>query len=158
MASVAQDWRSRVDALLQAGRDIREEPSRQVAVRLGPAHAALHTEYVRDLRKAKQWAESWWQSVIKTETTRAENAAAAERQVRARFPGRPVGHGSVIAALRKYWLACDSINETSPPDEWMAAEEFLLGTLVGSPDQDLAEFLADLQYWPIGMDANGRWV
>ena len=37
-------------------------------------------------------------------------------------------------------------------------EEFLLGELLRGGHEDLAEFISGLPYWPIGMDADGRWV
>ena len=37
-------------------------------------------------------------------------------------------------------------------------EEFLLRWLVTDRLDELAEFLAGMPYWPIGMDEDGNWV
>jgi hypothetical protein len=33
----------------------------------------------------------------------------------------------------------------------------LLGSLLFPPSEQLAQFLSKLPYWPIGMDAAGKW-
>jgi hypothetical protein len=156
MASQPPDWRARAAALLDAGRDLRDDDSAAI-VAVDARHAALLNEYVRELREAKRWDESWWKSVWDTERQRSDDDADCARKLASRYPIGAGNHGAVIALLRKYWLACMALNEESPPDARLAPEHFLLGVLI-QPESDLAKFISTFPYWPIGMDADGKWV
>ena len=154
-----RDWRSRIDALMQAARDfISGAAPPSAAQPLTSMHAELFVHYVQDLRRAKDQAQDWWEDVVATEQTRTHDRSHALRVLRLRFPAGPVGDLRVVAVIRQYWLACTSLNASVESSRHVRPEEFLMGRLIGGRDQDLALFLADLPYWPIGMDADGNWV
>src|SRR4029434_5701955 len=90
-------------------------------------HEALLEEYASALRVAKGRAEQWWaELIVRIENDREERAA--------RWPDGPASHPWVIAVIRKYWLACEALNETiereggpsahpSEPEYFLADEE-----------------------------------
>jgi hypothetical protein len=66
--------------------------------------------------------------------------------------------GATDAVVREYWLKCDDVNQKTRAEERVAPEDFLLRWLADNGRDELAEFLAGMPYWPIGMDEDGRWV
>ncbi len=149
-------WRQRVSELVQAARDVTPTgPSRGVWTQ---PYRDLFEQYVRDLRGAKRYADDWWQAVVATEQSRAPDRPTALHILSQRFPLGPVGNLHVVGVVRQYWLTCASMNDQRLESERVPPAEFVLGHLVGNADEDLAEFLAGLPYWPIGMDADGNWV
>jgi hypothetical protein len=79
---------------------------------LATAYDKLFDEYVEELRKAKAFAEAWWDELLAAETKKAGgDAGAAEDAVRRRWPVGPASHPVVIAVIRKYYLACFQLNE-----------------------------------------------
>ena len=119
----------------------------------------MFRQYVKNLEAAKAHAENWWESLIDAEETRTGNRARAEENVIERRPTGLMSHGASDKVVREYWLKCDALNrKTKNPEERVAPEEFLLLWLVNDRLTELAEFLADMPYWPIGMDEDGDWV
>jgi len=154
------DWSSRAESLMRAVSDLRLDTSTR-PTRYdfdNTRHTALFEQYVGELRHAKAWADSWWTSLIKMEVQRTDNPTIAKQLVKIRNPVGPVAHGSVIAVVRKYWLECVAMNAEQPAAEQVPPEQFLLGSLLCPAHEELARFLSSLPYWPIGMDADGRWV
>ena len=152
-------WQSDAANLMQAARDVRLEPEQlYVPSNAGREHRLLLDSYVQDLRRAKAWAKSWWTGMIETEQKRAGSRAEAIRTVRMKYPVGDVAHGSVIAVVRDYWLRCVELNEAVSPSSQMPPEEFLLGSLLRPPLEELAQFLSALPYWPIGINASGKWA
>jgi len=70
----------------------------------------LFDRYVTELRGAQQAALAWWDELIDAEAGRQEASGAAEDVVRGRWPFGPASHPYVIAAYRKYFLACHDLN------------------------------------------------
>jgi hypothetical protein len=64
----------------------------------------------------------------------------------------------VVAVVRKYWLACDVLNQKVAEDVRISPQVFLLEWLLREREQEALEVLAGMPYWPIGMDPNGNWV
>ncbi len=159
MGATTSDWRSKADALIQAARDVRNELApRPSSKRVGPRHRKLFDQYVKDLRRAQEWALSWWTSMIRTELQATPDQRDAERNVSRRNPVGPVAHVGVIYVLRRYWLDCVALNREVPAAEQVQPEDFLLGFLLYSSYGDLGRFVAQLPYWPIGLDADGNWI
>jgi hypothetical protein len=121
-------------------------------------HRELFDQYLTEMRRAKLNAEVWWKTIIDVETGRAGDRRIAERTIRSRYSVGPAAHVGVIAVLRRFWLSCAALNIRSTPLERLPPEELLLGMLLSPPNEDLARFLSDLPYWPIGLDADGNWV
>ncbi len=158
MATTAE-WNARVGAMLDAIQDVAPQGH---PPRGGPGsapHRGLFRQYVEALRQAKILADAWWQALIDTEEEdRTGDREQAVENVRMRRPVGPVAHGAVIAAIREFWLRCAALNREVAEQERVAPEEFVLGWLAALNHLDLAEFLAGLPFWPIGMDTKGNWV
>ena len=105
-------------------------------------HARLFEEYVVELRKSKAWAEKWWKDLNKQ--------PQAGEPVKVRWPDGPASHPVVIAVIQKYYRGCGTINRIHrvnvPPNV------FLVEWLMEDETDELADFLAGLSYWPIGLD------
>lgn len=153
------NWRDRVDALLQAARDVHlvSRPAKPLKDISAP-HRELFDRYVQDMRRAIRGADAWWDAMVRTQQSRGADSVQAQRAVRKLNPVGRVADRAVIATLRKYWLACEEINANLPTGMQLPPEEFVLGRLVNSPFEDVARFLSDLPYWPMGMDAAGKWI
>ena len=154
------DWRNRVAALIEAVQDVRRGSLRasERSTTPSPQHLELYRRFVEDLRRAKQGAEKRWDAMVATEFGRAGDLTLAERTVAKRNSVGRVADPGVIAILRRYWLACQAINLQLPQAERVGPEHVLLGLLLDSPNEDLARFLSELPYWPVGLDREGRWV
>jgi hypothetical protein len=160
MVKPSGPWRQRAVNLLRAVRDVAPDdhpPSSRARAAPGP-HRALFDDYLRDLGEARQHANGWIQSIIDKEEDRTGDRQEAIRIVSERRPVGAVAHGVVIATVRRYWLACDALNREADPPRRVAPEDLVLGWLVEEGHDDLAEFLAGLPYWPIGLDTDDHWV
>jgi hypothetical protein len=152
-------WKERGRRLLQAAKDFSPDREYPAHARGSAAHQALFRQYVKDLKAAKAHSEYWWESLIDTEETRTGDRARAEENVIERRPTGLMSHGASDTVVREYWLKCDALNrKTRNPEDQVAPAEFLLLWLVNDRLNDLAEFLAGMPYWPIGMDEDGNWV
>jgi hypothetical protein len=118
----------------------------------------LFAAYVSELRRAKQDVEEWWKTLIDAEEKRTGDRKQAVQNVKERRPPGPVIHGSIQAIIRKYWLECAKLNQVLVPSDQVPPEDLLLGWLMNGENEDLAEFLSAIRYWPIGMDHKGNWV
>ena len=79
---------------------------------MGP-YQTLFTSYVAELSDAKDSAEAWWNQLIKREARGAGSLEAAEARARERWPFGPTSHPYVIRVYRKYFIACEQLNETT---------------------------------------------
>jgi hypothetical protein len=105
-----------------------------------------------------------------------------------RWPDGPASHPWVLAVIRKYWLACEAINEENAqidsaradveePEYVLSDDEdrdeedssddeddeiyphiFVLEWLMTEENDDLATFLGSLSYWPVGLDQDDRYT
>jgi hypothetical protein len=152
-------WKERARRLLQAAKDFSPAAEYPLGSRGSAAHQALFRQYVKGLNAAKEHSENWWQSLIYAEEKRTGNRAQAEENVNERRPTGVMSLGASDAVVREYWLKCDALNRrTKNPEQRVAPAEFLLLWLVDNRLDELAEFLAGMPYWPIGMDEEGNWV
>jgi hypothetical protein len=116
---------------------------------------ALFGDYVRDLRSAHRSARAWWADLIRKD---------GETEVRRRWPAGPAAHPRIIAVLRKYWFACEALNREVEAGKGRKDEEevypfvFLGEQLLDGKNDELGEFLDDLKYWPLGLDAEDNYV
>jgi hypothetical protein len=121
-------------------------------------HAARFERYVRELREAKQAAEGWWAGLIKAEVARIGDEHQAELNVNTRRRRGPVINPHVIHTIRAAWLDCQAINEHSAETLRVAPQAFVLSWLEETGHRELAEFVAGLPFWPMGLDDSGKWV
>src|ERR1700730_7610672 len=80
-------------------------------------HETLVQEYASELRAAKARAETWWAELTRQVRTQAGNKKLADQIMRSRWPDGPASHPFVLAVIRKYWLACEALNEQIEREE-----------------------------------------
>ncbi|MHC4469335.1 MAG: hypothetical protein ACYTDY_00765 [Planctomycetota bacterium] len=121
----------------------------------------LFAEYVDALDKAKNAAEEWWKRLVEKEAAQAGDSASALARVRRRWPLGPAAHPYIIATIRKYYLACEALNEELAASNPGGEEEdvypnlFVSEWLLDEDTEELADFISVLTYWPIGLGSDG---
>lgn len=152
-------WTERVRRLLQAAKDFSPDAGDSTDSRGTTAHQVLFRQYTKALEAAKEDAEEWWESLIEVEEERVGDREQAEENVNDRRPTGAMSLGATDAVIREYWLKCDVLNRKArSSDQRVAPEDLLLRWLVDNGFEELATFLANMPYWPIGMDEEGNWV
>jgi hypothetical protein len=118
-------------------------------------HEELFEEYLKEMRDAQALAEAWWKDLVK-------KAGAAE--ARRRWPLGPAAHPRVIHLLRKYWFKVEDINRDIEAGKGKKGEDvvypqhLLADGLLDGKNDDLAQWLNTLTYWPLGLDENDDYV
>jgi hypothetical protein len=124
-----------------------------------PAHLRMFDAYVRDIKRAVDEAVySWSFRIREMQEERGMNQAQAVDQAYNNFLAGPAGSPYVIWAVRKYWLACEAINKDLPIDRRVPPEVFLMSWLLGHEHQEEVQVLAQLPFWPLGMNGEGNWI
>ena len=141
-----------LERLLMAPNDVR--PPDQV-IHADPAsitaeHAQLFHAYRAHLHLTLLQTQQWWAGIV---SVRGSVEAAYLHT-----PVGPVVDPHVIGVIRAYWLACEAINATLPLCARVAPERMLLAWLVDGRHDSWVRLLTAMPYWPIGLDAEGRWV
>jgi hypothetical protein len=116
-------------------------------------HEKLFEHYVEDLTAAKVVAELWWDRLTAAEEATGDPKQAADN-LRRRWPYGPAAHPKVIAVLRRYYLACVGLNNELGEDDEVYPDNFTTEWLMDNDTSPLGDFIADLPYWPIGLDEN----
>jgi hypothetical protein len=66
-------------------------------------------------------ADLWWTDLVMSELSQAGDLGEVDKRLMRRWPNGPASHPRVLAVVRKYWLACDALNEViageTYPDE-----------------------------------------
>lgn len=153
------DWKERTTQLQQAIQDVAPDGHPRMGSVGSLRHRALFRRYLVELSEAKELAEDWWSALIDAEEEdRTGDREQAVKNVELRRPVGPVGHGAVIEVVRRFWLECAALNREVDETDRVAPEEFVLGWLLGPEYQELAKFLSNLPFWPMGLDWEGNWV
>jgi len=121
-------------------------------------HEKLFAAYLKELRAVKGEVDAWWSALLDTESQRTGDRTQAQRELERRWPAGAAAHPRMIAVIRKYYLACNALNERLEDDD--AADEvepvvFMSEWLLDGKNMDLVKFLGRLSYWPIGFDDEG---
>jgi hypothetical protein len=74
-------------------------------------HDDLLRRYAEELAAAKDFAEAWWRDLTQPDRPPGDAGDEAAWRVRERWPDGPASHPAVLAVIRKYWLACDALNQ-----------------------------------------------
>jgi hypothetical protein len=74
-------------------------------------YQVLFGKYVDELGSADIATSRWWQRLLDAECARGATPEEAEEHVRSRWPAGRSGHPLVLAAYRKYYIACEVLNE-----------------------------------------------
>jgi len=77
----------------------------------------LFDDYVTELDRARTFTEAWWQRLLDQELAGGHTPEQAEEAVRRRWPMGPTSHPRVLAVYRRFYIACEGLNE-----EVMAAQ------------------------------------
>jgi hypothetical protein len=122
------------------------------------AHQKLLEEYVDSLRSAKDAAEEWWEALLASETRKTMDREQAVLNVQQRWPYGPAAHPRVLAVIRKYYFACQALNDRlaetkNPAEEY--PHVFVSDMLMEDGTQDLGDFVDTLPGLPIGLDPDG---
>jgi hypothetical protein len=121
-------------------------------------HERLLEEYADSLRTAKDVAEEWWEALLASETSSTMDREEAVRNVQQRWPYGPAAHPRVLAVVRKYYFACEALNdrlaETRNPEEEYP-QVFVTDMLMEDGTDDLGAFVYRLPGLPIGIDSDG---
>jgi hypothetical protein len=120
------------------------------------AHERLFARYVKELRDAKDVAEEWWQALLDAESAKTRDRDLALREIQRRWPLGPAAHPYVIGTIRKYFLACEALNDDG--DEEVYPHVFVSEWLLDEDTEDLGDFMSVLNYWPIGLDSDGDFI
>jgi hypothetical protein len=158
VAKEVNDWKERAQSLLRAVKDLDvvDHPAENSPG--SASHRALFEQYTARLRRHRHKGEAWLNKLIESEERQTGDREQAVANVLERRPVGAVAHPMVTGTVRRYWLACDSLNRAVPASQRVAPEEFVLLWLMRAGHDDLAEFLSAYPFWPIGLDSGGRWV
>lgn len=121
-------------------------------------HQKLLEEYAESLRAAKKAAEKWWEALLAAETRKTQDPEQAVHNVEQRWPYGPAAHPRVLAVIRKYYFACEALNDrlakTNDPSEEYP-HVFVTDMLMEEGTDDLGDFVNALPGLPIGVDSDG---
>jgi hypothetical protein len=127
-------------------------------------HEELFAKYCDDLQEAKTATLEWWSSLLKREEQVVGDHQQALANVQRRWPRGPVTHPFVVAVVRKYYFACEALNEEmekkaggGEPDH-VYPHYFVTELLMDGEHDELLEFIAPLPYLPIGLDQESHFV
>ena len=121
-------------------------------------HERLLEEYAESLRAAKAAVEEWWEALLVAETSKAGNREQALHNIQERWPYGPAAHPRVLAVIRKYYFACDALNDRLADTKHPAEEYphvFVTDMLMEDGTDDLGYFVYGLPGLPIGVDGDG---
>src|SRR5689334_22133247 len=137
-------------------------------------HEKLFAAYVKELRLVKGEVDAWWSALLDAEAQRVGDRAQAQRELELRWPAGAAAHPRMIAVNRKYYLACNALNERLADEDEDEVDDsddgdedndegerevepvvFMSEWLLDGKNMDLVKFLGRLSYWPIGFDDEG---
>jgi hypothetical protein len=162
MDPTSRDWRIGYQRLLTAPRDLLVCGARiwttNEEVRGSSIHQRLFQEYTHGLRLATKAATRWWEGMIAHQLKRVGQLDKVLRDVWTLYPAGPASDAGFVSVIRKYWLACDSLNLTCASSERVSPEIFLLKWLADVGEDECLKLVTFMPYWPIGLDREGNWV
>ena len=121
-------------------------------------HEKLLQEYADSLRVAKDAAEEWWEALLASETRKTGDREQALHNVQQRWPYGPAAHPLVLAVIRKYYFACEALNNRLAATKNSSEEYphvFVTDMLMEDGTDDLGDFIGALPGLPIGINADG---
>jgi hypothetical protein len=121
-------------------------------------HRDLFVRYHEVLRPMVELVSQWWFEQMEYQTKQLGSPAKARKELILETPAGPAGHVQFAPIVRRYWLACDTLNATINKDEWVDPPKLLLEWLVQSKDTLSVEVVASQPYWPIGLTKDGQWL
>jgi hypothetical protein len=152
-----------LERLLGAGVDLRPRTSGTTQERTldeaDDIHRLAHAAYLRDLERALIEAERTWARDLAHREAHGSTREQALDDLYLRRRAGPVGHPRVLGIIQAYWALCHEINHALVDQQrHVAPEQLLLGWLRDGRRGSWLEILSALPYWPVGLDADGRWI
>jgi hypothetical protein len=156
---LGHDVRRGLDRLLGAGIDLRPHAMGRVALHdASEPHRLAHMAWQQELERALIEAERWWLDELARRESRGLSAEQARKQLLATHVAGPAGHPRVIGAIQAYWALTHEINHALVDHgQHVAPELLLLAWLRDGRRESWLELLSALPYWPVTLDAAGRW-
>lgn len=122
-------------------------------------HQDLFKRYCLELDPAVREAVQMWNGELNGWASEGNSPEQAQETMWATYPAGPAAHPPFVAFVRRYWLACDRLNQSVPESRAARPEQFMLGWLSeDSTFERHAAVLACMPYWPLGIDDEGRWI
>lgn len=121
-------------------------------------HGELFRSYVQELTEVIPEARRIWNAIIADCEKRTESREEAMIEAIVFQPAGAAFDARVVAVVRKYWLACDLLNQKVAENERVSPQVFVLQWLIKEREQQAVEVLAGMPYWPIGLDRDGNWI
>ncbi|NVJ20716.1 hypothetical protein HUW62_05745 [Myxococcus sp. AM011] len=153
-----------IHRLLMAPQDVPVKdpvPWREPMLTLAAAsagHRALFTEYEEFLADSMLIAFDLWEDRIHAHEERGLDPDSALKAAYNTFFAGPASCPQLVWVVRTYWLKCDALNRTVPPDERVPPQVLLFGWVLQAGRDDWVQVLTAMTYWPMGIDADGHWV
>jgi hypothetical protein len=125
---------------------------------MGPDHKSLLESYATKLETLLPIAQREFDQEVAA--ARAAGAADPESVARKRR-GPPAAHPRILAVIRECYFACQRLNEQKEAtgiDEYVEPIDMVFSDLETKKYYQLWESLAELVYFPIGTDRDGRSV
>ena len=98
-----------------------------VVSKFGDTYKSLFMNYVEELDQARTFALAWWNNLLTMEA-RSVGEENAEIEVQKRWPFGPTSHPRVLAVYRKYFIACERVNEAFIAQEPFAMNEVAIAS------------------------------
>ena len=158
---VRHDVARGIDRLLGAGTDLasRSRTTEPSLTEADDTHRLAHAAYLRDLERALIEVERWWARELSHREMRGSTREQALDDLHLRHRAGPVGHPRILGVIQAYWVLCHEINHALVDHKrHVGPEHLLLGWLRDGRRESWLAVLSGLPYWPVGLDADGRWV
>jgi hypothetical protein len=152
-----------LERLLGAGADLRPRASAATndlsLAEADDTHQLAHAAYLRDLERALIEAERSWARELAHREARGSTREQALDDLHLRQRAGMAGHPRVLGVLQAYWALCHEINHALVDStRHVAPETLLLSWTRDGRRESWLEILSALPYWPVGLDADGRWT
>lgn len=123
------------------------------------AHSRLYRTYIAAVETASADAERAWDAETEARTQLTGDRSQALREQWTTFPAGPAAEPVFVALIRRFWLACDELNKSTPTGA-VPPEVFLVGWPAAEKPstETVIRVLSCMPYWPLGLDEKGNWL
>ncbi|MBP7241251.1 hypothetical protein [Amaricoccus sp.] len=120
------------------------------------SYKALFSDYLAEFHPVYDLAAARWNGDVEDLISQGLTFTQAIRTKIDDGVAGPAGHPRVVWLIRKYWLACCTLNREGRTES-ILPETFLLEWLAETREDGFVQLLTAMPYWPIGIDENGNW-
>lgn len=121
------------------------------------AHRAAYADYLAETPGLLAAAEEWWEGLVAAQGSLGKGRAQA---VEAAYEKRVAGPASLpefVWFIRAAWLRFDRVNLALPEADRVPPACCLLGWPHEEGREEWVRLVTCMPYWPLGLDAEGRW-